>query len=116
VVGAERRALAVRSSHKTRALLSSPGISDTWVRRVRVLDNWRSRRNAVAETLAIGLVEATSSSAKVKESTSEEKDSSTTDGDTSDGASRERLLATSATRVIFITVIGGRFRCCSSGS
>jgi hypothetical protein len=115
-VRAERRALAVRSSHKPRALLSSPGIGDTWVRRVRVLDNWRGRRNTVAETLAIGLVEATSSSTEVEKSTSEEKNSSTTDGNTSNGSSRERLLAASAALVIFITVVGGRFRCCASRS
>jgi hypothetical protein len=90
-VRADGRALsvAVGSRNKTRALLATPGISDALVRRVDgVFDNGRTRRNgAAAETLAVGLVEATSSSAEVEKSTGEKKNSSTTNGDTSNSSS-----------------------------
>jgi hypothetical protein len=71
---AHRRALslAVGSRNKTRALLATPRISDALVRRVDgVFDDGRARRDGTAaEALAVGLVESTSSSAKVKKSTS----------------------------------------------
>ncbi|KAI6757124.1 hypothetical protein HG531_002949 [Fusarium graminearum] len=50
-----------------------------------------------------GLVESTSSSAKVEKSTGEKKDGSTTDGDASNSSGRKGLLSTTTAAV---TVVG----------
>ena len=100
---ADRRTLTVTvgSCNETGALLSGPRVSDTLLRRVDgVLDNGRTRRNrTVAETLAVGLVKSTSSTAEVKESTGEQENSSTTNSDTGNGSSRKRLLSASVITV-----------------
>jgi hypothetical protein len=97
--------LAVGSRNKTRALLATPRISDALMRRIdRLFDNGRTRRNGTAaETLAVGLVETTSSSTKIEKSTGEKENSSTTNSDTSDSSGRKGLLSASASTV---TVIG----------
>lgn len=60
------------------------------------------------DTLSVGLVESASPTAKVKQSSGQDEDCSSTDGDACDSASTETATAATAARLVRCVGAGGR--------